>query len=1029
MNRFHNKWHRRNHHTYGNTDNPDASHDPIASPTQPFLGDFSLSGGLSAVAPLSAYAGYFYSNNTAISAYGGIRGALLYSFGYLGAAVQGNTVFGLSAMAPFAAIVATSPMIGLSSYGSFNSIQAYSDNIGLSAFGYNKAANLYSPFISLSAFGGQQGIKVVSPATAIDLWGGNIGINAYSKNLVFAGNTPATGINVSAGQVGAVLSSPVIALSAGGGGITVLNTRVGIYKTPQDHYSLPQQAGQVVLDVAGDAWFDGSLTIMGDLSAFGTMSYLDTHVGVTSSMVVNNSGTDAALTVIQTGNEPIFVCFDQDIDPPHVNPSFIVDGSTNGWVGIGLPIPTAPFTIQKNNSGTQSGSNNPQVRITDDGSTTKIALGTYGYNQPGGNSNPYIGTETSQPFDIYTNNYQRITTLANGNVGINSSFPKTKLAVYSNDATSNNIAISAFAPSVAVLAYSLNRGVSAFGINVGVEAYSLNRGISSFGINVGVEAYSLNRGISSFGINVGVEAYSLNRGVSAFGSNVGVEAYSLNRGISSFGINVGVEAYSLNRGVSAFGSNVGVEAYSLGTALSAWGANYGAVIAGGLTNINKDGGGSTNINSNNTVATTVNIGNTSATLTLKGITTINDAAGTNTTNIGTGGTTGNVTLGNSAAVLALAGSTASLVTAGQLDINSTTPRATNINIGAGAATTTIGNNGTVAINGATTIAGNTTISIAAGNTLNVGNSTGAVTLAGSTLGITTAGQIDINSTTPRATNINIGAGAATTTIGNNGTVAINGTTTIAGNATIANTAGNTLTAGNSTGATTINGTTVGINGTTTIAGALNVNTTTGLATNLNTGAGAVATTIGNNTASNTTVINSPSVTAPNQAYVDGTSVLNGSLGDTRYGNYVNNRTAGSSNTTNTLNTTNLVVGAVTLAANTTYQIDAAAILSTSSTGGSKVAFVSDGTLNFSVVSIEEVSYSSASATALGATYLTMSPNTSTKTSAGAETHTYKRSGFITTGNAGGVLYFQHAGNSAGNTTPQTGSYLIARKIV
>lgn len=67
-NLLHPKFHRRNHHTYGNTANPDASHDPIASPESPFLGDFVLSGGLSACAPLSAYAGYFYSNNTAIIA-------------------------------------------------------------------------------------------------------------------------------------------------------------------------------------------------------------------------------------------------------------------------------------------------------------------------------------------------------------------------------------------------------------------------------------------------------------------------------------------------------------------------------------------------------------------------------------------------------------------------------------------------------------------------------------------------------------------------------------------------------------------------------------------------------------------------------------------------------------------------------------------------------------------------------------------------------------------------------------------------
>jgi alpha-tubulin suppressor-like RCC1 family protein len=65
-NRFHSKYHRRNHHTYTNAANPDAGHDPIASPENPFLGDFVLQGALSASAPLSAVAGSFYSGNTAL---------------------------------------------------------------------------------------------------------------------------------------------------------------------------------------------------------------------------------------------------------------------------------------------------------------------------------------------------------------------------------------------------------------------------------------------------------------------------------------------------------------------------------------------------------------------------------------------------------------------------------------------------------------------------------------------------------------------------------------------------------------------------------------------------------------------------------------------------------------------------------------------------------------------------------------------------------------------------------------------------
>jgi len=48
--RFHNKYHRHNHHTTAVNDPryPDASHDPIASHDSPFQGDFVLNGTLSA---------------------------------------------------------------------------------------------------------------------------------------------------------------------------------------------------------------------------------------------------------------------------------------------------------------------------------------------------------------------------------------------------------------------------------------------------------------------------------------------------------------------------------------------------------------------------------------------------------------------------------------------------------------------------------------------------------------------------------------------------------------------------------------------------------------------------------------------------------------------------------------------------------------------------------------------------------------------------------------------------------------------
>jgi hypothetical protein len=51
--RFHNKYHRRNHHTLPSAGYPDSGADPIASPQEPFLGDFHAVGALSATGNLT----------------------------------------------------------------------------------------------------------------------------------------------------------------------------------------------------------------------------------------------------------------------------------------------------------------------------------------------------------------------------------------------------------------------------------------------------------------------------------------------------------------------------------------------------------------------------------------------------------------------------------------------------------------------------------------------------------------------------------------------------------------------------------------------------------------------------------------------------------------------------------------------------------------------------------------------------------------------------------------------------------------
>jgi hypothetical protein len=73
-NRFHNKFHRHNHHTYNTDNEPDSRFDPIASPSDPFKGDFMVNGAISAYAPTSGYAGVFRSDYAAICAIGGAIG-------------------------------------------------------------------------------------------------------------------------------------------------------------------------------------------------------------------------------------------------------------------------------------------------------------------------------------------------------------------------------------------------------------------------------------------------------------------------------------------------------------------------------------------------------------------------------------------------------------------------------------------------------------------------------------------------------------------------------------------------------------------------------------------------------------------------------------------------------------------------------------------------------------------------------------------------------------------------------------------
>lgn len=420
-NRFHSKYHRQNHHTYTNSFNADAGHDPIASREQPFRGDFVLAGALSAYAPLSATAGFFYSNNTALCAFAGVKGLHVHSGG-----TSDNTgiyVFssgiGLSALANTVGINVYAQQHGIDVYGTSNAIRSYSPGNGITSYGGTYAGMFTSPSRAVSASGGLFAYQGYSPNFGMFLYGGTYGATIQSPTRAISANggvvgievfSPIRGINVTSNNEGIVVRAPTIALSSGGGGVNIFNNKVGIFKSPTDY----PKAGGIVLDVNGNTYITGDITVTGDISASGVFSYFDTKVTITSSLRVLNIGTDAAATISQTGNYPIIACYDADVST--TIPSFIVDGAKKGWVALGAATPLAPLYIRKNR--TQS-DNEPQIVLTDNEEVPKnLSIGL----ETDVHQNPFIGTDSNHHLLFNTASSTKMILTSSGRLGIGVSY-------------------------------------------------------------------------------------------------------------------------------------------------------------------------------------------------------------------------------------------------------------------------------------------------------------------------------------------------------------------------------------------------------------------------------------------------------------------------------------------------------------------------------------------------------------------------------------------------------------------------------
>jgi hypothetical protein len=338
-NRFHNKFHRQNHHSDPTVGYPDSAFDPIASFEQPFKGEFYSQGDIITTQNLSAGVNLNVTNNA--------------------------NIFGTSVR---------TPNIGT---GEDNSV------VVLNASGYLKTDEI-NPGVWDTT------MKFVSASD------GALTVNRLTKA------TDSTGINES------------IVFDNG--------TNVGIgTDTPTEK-----------LDVNGSAIVRTNLTVNGDFTVLGTTSQLDTLVYTTSAVSITNAGTGPALTVTQTGSQPIAHFIDSNGDD--------IIFADNGYVGLGVSSPSEKLTVSGNlsTSGTATigtiadNTTGTSVVIESDGLLQKRTLNVAAFNT--------ISRFVSASDGTLSVNYLTKATDAAGinesivfdngtNVGISESSPKGKFHV------------------------------------------------------------------------------------------------------------------------------------------------------------------------------------------------------------------------------------------------------------------------------------------------------------------------------------------------------------------------------------------------------------------------------------------------------------------------------------------------------------------------------------------------------------------------------------------------------------------------
>lgn len=448
-NRFHNKWHRKNHHTYGNASNPDASHDPIASQDQPFMGEFSLQGALCCVAPMSSYSGYFYSNFTALCAYSGsYRAIQAKSTGPIGIQVDSRSI----------AISAYAPNIGLNVYSLKSAISAYgvgrgafigSDIKGVEATAGSIAVEAYSPNKALSANGGLMGAEIYSQKRAISAVGAMVGVEVYSPNVALCATSPELAIAAYSYQRAISAFSTKI-------GMDIYSQELGI-SSFSNIRAISAFGSKIGIDSTSSETGISTYGTTRGLSAYGSLAGIETY-----SPTMALCATSPALGIATYSNDTALSAYGSNIAIEAHSPNFGIKTYSNlralsaygSLIGLESNSPNLGISTFSNNTGLSSYGTIAGIE------TYSLGVGLSAFGSQ-------IGISTSSP-----------------NIGFLADSDKVGIAVKSNStaisAYAKNVALEAISDFVGIRSYANSKAISAYGSFVGLEVASPNCAISAF---------------------------------------------------------------------------------------------------------------------------------------------------------------------------------------------------------------------------------------------------------------------------------------------------------------------------------------------------------------------------------------------------------------------------------------------------------------------------------------------------------------------------------------------------------------------